>query len=152
MDNAFAWIKSNGGLCAEDDYPYTSGGGTSGTCESSSCTVVDGSQVSSWVDVKQSDDAMTSALDQQPISIAIEADQSAFQYYKDGVFTEACGTNLDHGVLAVGYGTMDGTDYYRVKNSWGPSWGKDGYIYLERGVSQDGGQCGMLMAASYPVL
>jgi len=47
---------------------------------------------------------------------------------------------------------MDGTDYYRVKNSWGPSWGKDGYIYLERGVSQDGGQCGMLMAASYPVL
>jgi hypothetical protein len=87
MDNAFAWIKSNGGLCAEDDYPYTSGGGTSGTCESSSCTVVDGSQVSSWVDVKQSDDAMTSALDQQPISIAIEADQSAFQYYKDGVFT-----------------------------------------------------------------
>ena len=152
MDNAFSWIKSNGGLCKEDDYPYTSGGGSVGTCQSSSCDVVKGSTPSSWVDVKESDAAMMSALDQQPVSIAIEADQTSFQYYSSGVLTDECGTNLDHGVLAVGYGTMDGTDYYRVKNSWGTSWGDEGYIYLERGGSQTGGQCGMLMAASYPVL
>ena len=151
MDNAFSWIKSNGGLCEEDDYPYTSGGGSSGTCQTS-CTVVKDSAPSSWVDIKESDSAMMSALDQQPVSIAIEADQTSFQYYSSGVLTAECGTNLDHGVLAVGYGTMDGTDYYRVKNSWGTSWGDEGYIYLERGGSQTGGQCGMLMSASYPVL
>ena len=135
------------------DYPYTSSGGSVSTCSSSSCTVVKGSTPSSWVDVKQSDAAMMSALDQQPVSIAIEADQQAFQLYSSGVMTGTCGTNLDHGVLAVGYGTMDGTDYYRVKNSWGSSWGDGGYIYLERGGDvADDGQCGMLMAASYPVL
>ncbi|GMI27092.1 hypothetical protein TeGR_g2518 [Tetraparma gracilis] len=153
MDNAFKWIKSNGGLCKEDDYAYKA---KQGTCQTT-CEEVDGSAVSAWVDVQQSDKAMESALDQQPVSIAIEADQRDFQSYSGGVLTASCGTNLDHGVLAVGYGTMkfegaDDIDYYRVKNSWGPSWGKDGYIYLERGVSQSGGQCGMLMAASYPVL
>ncbi|GMI06861.1 hypothetical protein TrVE_jg13768 [Triparma verrucosa] len=153
MDNAFSWIQENGGLCTEEDYPYTSSGGSVSTCSSSSCTVVKGSTPSSWVDVKQSDAAMMSALDQQPVSIAIEADQQAFQLYSSGVMTGTCGTNLDHGVLAVGYGTMDGTDYYRVKNSWGSSWGDGGYIYLERGGNvADDGQCGMLMAASYPVL
>jgi len=153
MDNAFKWIKGNGGLCKEDDYAYK---GEQNTCETT-CEEVEGTAVTSWVDVVSNDKAMMSALDQQPVSIAIEADQSDFQHYSGGVLTAKCGKNLDHGVLAVGYGTMmfkdnDDIDYYRVKNSWGPSWGKDGYIYLERGVSQDGGQCGMLMAASYPVL
>lgn len=152
MDNAFAWIKSNGGLCKEEDYSYKA---KQGTCQTS-CTAVEGTAVTSWVDVQSNDKAMMSALDQQTVSIAIEADQRDFQQYSGGVLTAKCGTNLDHGVLAVGYGTMmfdgKGVDYYRVKNSWGPSWGKDGFIYLERGGDQDGGQCGMLMAASYPVL
>jgi C1A family cysteine protease len=72
--------------------------------------------------------------------------------YKSGVFTAACGDSLDHGVLAVGYGTEDGTDYYLVRNSWGESWGEEGYIKLERGVSQKTGQCGMLSEPSYPNL
>jgi len=151
MDYAFQWIQENGGLCAETDYPYTSGGGTSGTCQTS-CDIVEGSSPTKWTDVGQSDAEMMAALNEGPVSIAIEADETNFQYYSSGVLTASCGTNLDHGVLAVGYGTMDGTDYYRVKNSWGTSWGSDGYIYLERGSSQEGGQCGMLMAASYPVL
>jgi KDEL-tailed cysteine endopeptidase len=96
-----------------------------------------------------------SAIAQQPVSVAIEADQSTFQLYSSGVLTAACGTNLDHGVLAVGYGTWtDGTDYYKVKNSWGTSWGTNGYILLQRGAGvQAAGQCGILSGPpSYPTL
>jgi len=149
MDNAFDWIKSNGGLCTEEEYPYTAR--KSFQCKS--CSIVEGSAIKSHTDVpKNSDSAMMSALSQQPVSIAIEADQKDFQLYSSGVFTAPCGTTLDHGVLAVGYGTESGEDYYKVKNSWGETWGEKGYIKLARGVSQRGGQCGMLMSASYPSL
>merc|ERR1719420_1420175 len=94
---------------------------------------------------------MTEAVSQQPVSIAIEADQRAFQLYNSGVFTGTCGTKLDHGVLAVGYGTMDGTDYWKVKNSWGASWGMEGYILLEKGKDK-AGECGIKMQPSYPVV
>merc|ERR1711937_260174 len=67
-----------------------------------------------------------------------EADQMSFQMYSGGVLTGSCGTNLDHGVLAVGYGTSSGTDYWKVKNSWGASWGMDGYVLIERGVDKCG--------------
>ena len=92
------------------------------------------------------------AIAQQPIAIAIEADQSSFQSYSSGVMTKTCGTNLDHGVLAVGYGTQGGADYYQVKNSWGADWGDKGYIYLGRGAQFNGakGQCGIQMDPSYP--
>ena len=155
MDNAFAWIEKNGGLCTETEYPYNSGTTkTGGSCDTS-CEVVKGSEVKAFVDVKpSSDEAMMTALSQQPVSIAIQADQKSFQLYKSGVFTDSCGTGLDHGVLTVGYGTMDGKDYYRVKNSWGETWGDNGYIYMGRGTefNSGNGQCGMLMQASYPEL
>ena len=95
---------------------------------------------------------MMASLSQQPVSIAIQADQREFQLYKSGVFTSSCGTNLDHGVLAVGYGSEDGVDYYLVKNSWSNTWGDGGYIKLGRGKQYNNGdgQCGMLLQASYP--
>ena len=92
------------------------------------------------------------AIVQQPISIAVEADQNSFQSYSSGVMTQACGTNLDHGVLAVGYGTEAGKDFYKVKNSWGADWGSSGYIMLGRGATYNGnkGQCGIQMDPSFP--
>jgi C1A family cysteine protease len=108
MDNAFEWIKSNG-ISTEADYPYTSGGGDSGTCRSTT--------PAAWCtghrDVPANDeDALLKALTSSPVSVAVEADQSSFQLYKSGVLDNAgCGTSLDHGVMVVGYGTDGGKDY-----------------------------------------
>merc|ERR1719428_2493068 len=77
--------------------------------------------------------ALMGAVMQQPVSIAIEADQSSFQMYGGGVLTKKCGSKLDHGVLLVGYGTDAGTDYWKVKNSWGASWGDHGFVRMTRG-------------------
>ena len=122
MDNAFGFIKKNKGLCSEQSYPYT---GTDGRCKKT-CTPVAHTTVSKFTDVDSTEKAMLSAVTQQPVSVAIEADQSAFQFYKSGVFTAPCGNNLDHGVLNVGYGTMhmnetttkkSKSDYWKIKNS-----------------------------------
>ena len=155
MDNAFTWIKKNDGLCSEEAYPYVSGTTRSaGTCQTT-CSNIENSKIASYVDVdKSSDDAMMAALNKQPVSIAIQADQKDFQLYKSGVFTGSCGTQLDHGVLTVGYGSENGADFYLVKNSWGTVWGDNGYIKLGRGsqYNHGQGQCGMLLQASYPEL
>ena len=153
MDNAFSWIHKNGGLCLENDYMYVSGvSKQADTCKT--CTLTNTSQITSFQNVVPSSDTMMMlALSLQPVSIAIEADQKEFQFYKSGVFTSLnCGTNLDHAVLAVGYGT-DGNDYYKIKNSWGKTWGQDGYILLGRGsqYNKGDGQCGMLLQGSYPL-
>jgi KDEL-tailed cysteine endopeptidase len=154
---AFDWVGSNGGLCTESTYPYVSGvTQTSGTCQKS-CSVDSKLTVKkSYAVSPNSDNAMMTILSQQPVSIAIEADQKAFQLYKSGIFSETCGTNLDHGVLLVGYGTtgLDSGDYYIMKNSWGVSWGESGYMRLGRGLQYNNGsgQCGLLMEGSYPTL
>ncbi|KAJ1462001.1 cysteine proteinase [Pelagophyceae sp. CCMP2097] len=152
MDNAFDWLQQNGGICSEDDYPYSSGLSLATSYCRASCAKVAGTVPTTYTDVKSSDAALMAAVAQQPVSVAIEADQASFQSYSSGVLTRACGTSLDHGVLVVGYGTLDGVDYWKVKNSWGPAWGQEGYILLARGIAQAGGQCGILSAASYPSL
>lgn len=138
MDNAFAWIKKNGGLCTENDYPYISGNGETESCKKE-CSVV-GPSIRDWVDINPTDQDLMSAIAQQPVSIAIEADQRDFQLYSSGVFTGKCGTTLDHGVLVVGYGTENKEDYYLVKNSWGTTWGDQGYIKLGRGPQYNNGK------------
>jgi hypothetical protein len=161
MDQVFSYISSNGGLCSEQTYPYVSGTTQkAGTCQTS-CPLITGSKISKYTDViPNSDNAMMTALSQQPVSVAIEADQREFQLYKSGVFTGSCGANLDHGVLLVGYGSQNNQDYYILKNSWDVTWGQSGYILLARGndpstnkpYNNGAGQCGVLSQGSYPSL
>ncbi|CAI9299120.1 unnamed protein product [Lactuca saligna] len=136
------------GLTTESHYPYK---GVDGTCnnneESNHAAAITGHE-----DVPaNSESALLKAVASQPISVAIDASGSDFQFYSSGVFTGECGTELDHGVTAVGYGaSADGTKYWLVKNSWGTSWGQEGYIMMQRDVDAQEGLCGIAMMASYP--
>jgi len=101
---------------------------------------------------KDDEQALMEAVSQQPVSIAIEADKMAFQSYRSGILSTTCGSSLDHGVLLVGYGTENGQDYWKVKNSWGTTYGEDGYVRLLRGKG-GAGECGLLSGPpSYPVV
>merc|ERR1712093_976030 len=134
MDNGFKYLEAKGDSL-EASYAYT---GKTGTCNTAKQSAADGFKagvVTSFHDVQtDSVDQMEAAVAQGPVSIAIEADQSGFQFYKSGIFSGTCGTNLDHGVLAVGFGTAGGKAYWKVKNSWGSSWGDKGYIQLAKDI------------------
>merc|ERR1712217_252615 len=149
MDFAFKY-EEGGELCTESSYPYQA---KSGICKQSSCAVgIPKGGVTGFKDVTADDEqALMEALSQQPVSVAIEADQKAFQLYKTGILSKTCGDKLDHGVLAVGYGVDQGTKYWKVKNSWGPGWGDEGYVKILRG-KDGGGECGIKLDASYPVV
>ena len=149
MDYAFQYIIDNKGITTEAAYPYTA---ADGTCQAKGKPVA--ATLSGFKDVTpNSETALLTAIVQQPVSVAVEADQSVFQFYSGGVMDSSCGTQLDHGVLAVGYGTTGGKDYYKVKNSWGADWGMKGYILLGRGATfNPSGQCGIQMDPSYPVV
>jgi C1A family cysteine protease len=153
MDNAFQYAIDNG-MCSEEKYPYTSGDTqTGGSCASSCKSEI---IVKSCLDVPANNQlALKEAVALMgPVSIALDAETALFQSYKNGVITsEKCGTNLDHGVLIVGYGEEDGIKYWLVKNSWGPTWGNKGYIKIERSESaNDAGICGIAMQASFPII
>jgi C1A family cysteine protease len=149
MDDAFQYVVENG-LTTDAAYPYTATGPNACKAAGKAKVVT----ASGFTDVvPNSETALMSALTEQPVSVAVEADQGSFQFYSGGVMTASCGTQLDHGVLAVGYGTLGGKDYYKVKNSWGEDWGMKGYILLGRGSAFGAqGQCGIQMAASFPVV
>ncbi|XWS68366.1 hypothetical protein CRYUN_Cryun04dG0083700 [Craigia yunnanensis] len=108
-------------------------------------------KISGYHDVPENDEqSLLKALAHQPLSVAIEASGRDFQFYSGGVFNGPCGTELDHGVSAVGYGTSKGSDYIIVKNSWGPKWGEKGYIRMKRNTGKPEGLCRINKMASYP--
>lgn len=142
MNQAFQFVIDNG-IETEAQYPYKA---RDQICKSK----VGDFKVNHFVNVPpKSSGALAAACDKQPISVAIEADE--IMDYKGGIFADKkCGDSLDHGVLLVGYTS----DYWIVKNSWGVSWGEQGYIRMSRSAIPDskGGICGILTAASYPTM
>merc|ERR1712078_196226 len=137
MDTAFSFAEGTA-VATEDSYSYT---GRDGSCKSSFTTAIPKGGVTGYKDVSNSANALKSAIEGSPVSVAIEADQAAFQMYSGGVISSGCGSNLDHGVLAVGIND-DGS--IKVKNSWGSSWGVNGYVNIATS------QCGITTSASVP--
>ncbi|KAF3439689.1 hypothetical protein FNV43_RR17967 [Rhamnella rubrinervis] len=145
---AFEYIKYNGGIETEEAYPYT---GKDGDCKFTSANVA--LQVRDSVNISQgAEDELKHAVGLvRPVSVAFEVVHD-FRFYKEGVYTsDTCGSDpmdVNHAVLAVGYGVENGIPYWLIKNSWGDSWGDNGYFKMELGKNM----CGVATCASYPVV
>ncbi|XP_064488086.1 procathepsin L-like [Ornithodoros turicata] len=147
MDSAFKYVFYNGGIDTDLSYPYTA---RKGSCKFSKSNV--GDTDLGLLDVKpRTEDALQSAVATSgPISAAIDASHQSFRFYSGGIYNEphCSSSNLDHGVLVVGYGTGADGDYWIVKNSYGIGWGENGYIRMSRNKNN---QCGIASEASFPV-
>jgi len=128
----------NYGIELESAYPFQA---SRGSCRYSSSQVA--FKNSGYNSVGTSYTQLEAAVSSQPVTVAVEADQSVFQLYRSGVISSGCGTNLDHAITAVGYTSS----YWIVKNQWGTSWGQSGYVYISKGSSN---VCGINSMASYP--
>ncbi|XVF25664.1 hypothetical protein REPUB_Repub13aG0233000 [Reevesia pubescens] len=124
MDNAFDYIVQNKGITSGTTYPYKAAANR--TCDRNQASV--------------------------PAALALDAAGPAFRFYSKGVFTGECGTEVNHAVTIVGYGTSeDGTKYWLIKNSWGEKWGEGGYMRIKRDFDAPEGLCGIATKASYPI-
>ncbi|OVA14485.1 Peptidase C1A [Macleaya cordata] len=152
MDLAFEYIKDNGGLTTESNYPYNRG---DNTCNKRKITTKNLVTISGYKDIPTNNEkSLQVAVAQQPVAVAIDAGGFDFQFYSEGVFNGECGNDIDHGVAIVGYGggrKNHHEKYWIVKNSWGEDWGEEGYIRMRRDVTSKHGLCGIAMQASYPV-
>lgn len=143
MTKAMDYIIKNGGIDTEESYPYVA---QSGSCKYSAEKSV--ATLKEYENVQPgSEEDLKAKVSQGPTSIAIDASQSSLRFYSKGVYFEpACSSErLDHGVLAVGYGSQDGKDYWIVKNSWGTEWGDKGYLLMSRNRDNN---CGVATMAT----
>ena len=143
------YIKTHGQEL-ETDYPYTA---KTGTCKFNSSLGKVNVKTTNNVKfpiLKGKVAALKAAIAQGPTSVTVEADTTVFQQYTSGILnSSACGTQLDHAITAVGYGTSSsGQEYYIVRNSWGAAWGDQGYIMIA--AVEGKGICGINQVAVWP--
>uniref|UniRef100_UPI0037E76F8A cathepsin S-like isoform X2 n=1 Tax=Semicossyphus pulcher TaxID=241346 RepID=UPI0037E76F8A len=144
MSNAFEYVINNQGIDSDSAYPYR------GQCKYNPKNRA--ANCSGYGFLPEGDEfALKAALaDIGPISVAIDASRPKFGFYRHGVYRDhTCTHNVNHGVLAVGYGTERGHDYWLVKNSWGVNYGDEGYIKMARNRNN---QCGIALYACYPIM
>ncbi|KAL6650397.1 hypothetical protein ACP70R_009322 [Stipagrostis hirtigluma subsp. patula] len=144
-DDAFKFIIKNGGLATASNYSHATG-------DEKCKRVKSVATIKGYEDVPTNDEAaLMKAVANQPVSVTVDGGDRAFQFYSGGVMTGFCGTDLNHGIAAIGYGTAsDGTKYWIMKNSWGTSWGEKGYARMEKDIADKRGMCGLAMQPSYP--
>ncbi|XP_060552772.1 procathepsin L-like [Ruditapes philippinarum] len=143
-EDIFGCIHNMGGVCSEADYPQTPG-----QCRNNTCTPA--IQIHGGMKVPVGNEtALMDAVFKMPVMALIDASHASFQLYRSGIYSEPLckSTQLDHAVQVVGYGSMNGRDYWICKNSWGVNWGDRGYILMAR---NKGNMCGIASFASYPV-
>ncbi|CAL9232449.1 unnamed protein product [Arabidopsis halleri] len=149
VETAYEFIMNSGGLGTDNDYPYKA---LNGVCndrlkENNKNVMIDG-----YENLPANDEsALMKAVAHQPVTAVVDSSSREFQLYASGVFDGTCGTNLNHGVVVVGYGTENGRDYWIVRNSRGDRWGEAGYMKLARNIANPRGLCGIAMRASYPL-
>ncbi|NWV16875.1 CATS protein, partial [Origma solitaria] len=147
MTEAFRYIIDNGGIESEESYPYTAQNGTcryNASARAASC--------SSFLELPEGDEAALrdAVATVGPVAVAIDATRPSFFLYSSGVYDDPqCSQEVNHGVLVVGYGSLDGKEYWLVKNSWGVHFGDSGYIRMARNASN---RCGIASYASYPLI
>ncbi|KAF7044239.1 hypothetical protein CFC21_053495 [Triticum aestivum] len=148
MHDAFKFIIKNGGLTTEANYPYTAQDGQCKTSTASNSVAT----IKGYEDVPANNESsLMKAVANQPVSVAMDGGDVIFQHLSGGVMTGSCGTDLDHGIVAIGYGmTSDGTKFWLLKNSWGTTWGESGYLRMEKDIYDKSGMCGLAMQPSYP--
>lgn len=165
MVNAFQY--DDDGLCSREDYPYAFHRHWFSGCSRylPYCTPVEHSKVLKFVNVTETEDDLIAAIATQPTSVAVSAGNVDWQFYRNGVYDKGCDDQIDHGVLAVGYGQIDPAfdpnadtnttaDYFLIKNSWGSWWGEEGFIKLGRGGGNEaeGGSSCVLKVSARPIM
>jgi len=145
--NSFRYAESTA-MCTESEYPYTA---RDGSCHANSCTGLKRGAVTGYKSVAKIESDLRSAVAKGPVSITVQAG-GGMSRYKSGVLSGGCSGQINHAVLAVGYGILDGKQYWKVKNSWGSNWGMDGYFLLQRGSGGQGAYCVLQDSPTYPVV
>ncbi|KAK4347225.1 hypothetical protein RND71_033564 [Anisodus tanguticus] len=147
MTDAFEFIIENGGISTESDYPYQR---QQYTCRSQDLTPA--VKMSSYQVVPESETALLQAVTKQPVSIGIATSQE-FQFYTRGTYQGSCADKINHAVTAIGYGTdEEGQKYWLLKNSWGTTWGENGFMKIIRDTGNPGGHCDITKLSSYPII
>lgn len=147
ITTAFDYIVKNGGIAAESDYPYEQ---SQDSCRNQESVV----KMSRYENVPASSEpTLLTAVAKQPIAVGIAVNEN-FHLYQSGVYDGNCGDRLNHAVTIIGYGTSNesGTKYWLIKNSWGTSWGENGYMKIARDIGIEDGLCGIATMASYPIV